>query len=137
MDCLPRLSTRCPSEPPASKGRQAGPVPLRAPYSLRGGTHLPPELTDGAGSRPSRLPGFLGWGAVGATLTSHSPSPHRQEAEGPADQVIFAAYICCCSVDKSCPTLCDPMDCSTPGSSVLHSLPEFAQIHVHWVSDAG
>ena len=28
------------------------------------------------------------------------------------------------------------MDCSTPGSLVLHCLPEFAQIHVHWVSDA-
>ena len=29
----------------------------------------------------------------------------------------------------------DPMDYSMPGSSVLHYLPEFAQIHVHWVSD--
>ena len=28
-------------------------------------------------------------------------------------------------------TFCDPVDCSTPGSSVLHYLPEFAQIHVH------
>ena len=35
-----------------------------------------------------------------------------------------------------CPTLCDPMDCSTPGFPVLHHLPEFAQTHVHWVSDA-
>ena len=32
--------------------------------------------------------------------------------------------------------LCDPMDCSTPGFPVLHYLPEFAQIHVHGVSDA-
>ena len=31
---------------------------------------------------------------------------------------------------------CDIMDCSTPGSSLLDSLSEFAQIHVHWVSDA-
>ena len=31
--------------------------------------------------------------------------------------------LCCCSVAKSCPTLCDPIDCSTPGSSVLHCLP--------------
>ena len=37
----------------------------------------------------------------------------------------------CCSVAKSCLTLCDLMD-----SSVLHDLPEFAQIHVHRVSDA-
>ena len=42
---------------------------------------------------------------------------------------------CCCSVTKSCLTLCDSMDCSTPGSPVLHYLPEFAQIQVHWVSD--
>ena len=34
-----------------------------------------------------------------------------------------------------CPTLCDPMDCSTPGFPVLHYLLEFAQTHVHWVSD--
>jgi len=32
---------------------------------------------------------------------------------------------------KSCPTLSDPMDCSTPGFPVLHYLPEFAQVHVH------
>ena len=42
----------------------------------------------------------------------------------------------CCSVTKSCPALCNPMDCSTPGPGVLHYLLEFAQVHVHWVSDA-
>ena len=42
----------------------------------------------------------------------------------------------CCSVAKSCPTLCDPMDCSTSGSSVLHYILEFAHILVYWVSDA-
>ena len=41
-----------------------------------------------------------------------------------------------CSVAKLCPTLCDPMNCSIPGFLVLHYLPEFAQTHVHWVSDA-
>ena len=40
------------------------------------------------------------------------------------------------SVAQSCPTLCDPMDCSTPGFPVLHYLPEFAQTHVLWVDDA-
>ena len=44
--------------------------------------------------------------------------------------------MCCCSVAQSCPTLCDPMDCSTPGFPVLHQLPELAQTHIHWVSDA-
>ena len=37
---------------------------------------------------------------------------------------------------QSCPTLCDPMDCSTPGFPVLHYLLEFAQTHVQWISDA-
>ena len=40
------------------------------------------------------------------------------------------------SVPQSCPTLCDPMNCSTPGLPVHHQLPEFTQIHVHWVDDA-
>ena len=39
------------------------------------------------------------------------------------------------SVAHLCPTLWDPMDCSTPGLSVHHQLPEFTQIHVHWVGD--
>ena len=40
------------------------------------------------------------------------------------------------SVSQSCPTLCDPMDCGTPGLPVHHRLPEFTQNHVHWVDDA-
>ena len=40
------------------------------------------------------------------------------------------------SVTQSCPTLCDPTDCSTPGLSVHHQLLEFTQTHVHWVGDA-
>ena len=42
---------------------------------------------------------------------------------------------CCSSVAQLCLTLCDPMDCSTPGFPVLHYLPELGQTHVHWVSD--
>jgi len=34
---------------------------------------------------------------------------------------------CCCSITKSCLTLCDPMDCSTPGFPILRYLPEFVQ----------
>ena len=40
------------------------------------------------------------------------------------------------SVAQSCPTLCDPMDCSTPGLPVHHRLPDFTQTHVHRVCDA-
>ena len=65
------------------------------------------------------------------TFTSlHFTSPHSS-LKSPGYTIH-----CCCSVTKSCPTLCDPMDCRTPGSPVLHYLLEFAQIHVHWVSDA-
>ena len=37
------------------------------------------------------------------------------------------------SVAQSCPTLCDSMDCSTPGLPVHHQIPEFTPTHVHWV----
>ena len=40
------------------------------------------------------------------------------------------------SVSQSCPTLCDPMNRSTPGLPLHHQLPEFTQTHVHRVSDA-
>ena len=40
------------------------------------------------------------------------------------------------SIAQSCLTLCNPMDCSTPGFPVLHQLPEPTQTHVHWVGDA-
>ena len=40
------------------------------------------------------------------------------------------------SVTQKCPTICDPMDCSTPGFPVYHQLLEFTQTYVHWVDDA-
>ena len=40
------------------------------------------------------------------------------------------------SVAQSCPTLCDPMNCSTPGLPALHQLLEFIQTHNHQVGDA-
>ena len=67
-------------------------------------------------------------------ITEHSVSSSRvricvvQNDEQP--------NISCCSLTKSCPTLCDPMDCSMPGFPVLHCLPGFAQTHVHWVGNA-
>ena len=51
-------------------------------------------------------------------------------------QCHWLGYLCCCSVTKLCPSLCYPMDCSTPGFPVLHHLPECAQTHVHWFGDA-
>ena len=51
--------------------------------------------------------------------------PHRRKT------VTGDIKSCYCSVAKLCMTLCDPMDYSTPGFSVLHYLLEFVQIHVH------
>ena len=48
---------------------------------------------------------------------------------------ICMLYSSCCSVCKLCPTLWDPMNCSTWDFPVLNYLPEFVQAHVHWVSD--
>ena len=50
--------------------------------------------------------------------------------------VLFLWRIQFSSVAQPCPTLCDPMNCSTPGLSVIHQLPEFTRPHVHRVSDA-
>ena len=49
--------------------------------------------------------------------------------------IVFACFQFS-SVTQSCPTLCDPMNRSTPGLPVHHQLPEFTQTHVHQVGDA-
>ena len=51
-------------------------------------------------------------------------------------QIILWPAVQFSSVAQSCPTLCNPMNHSTPGLPVHHQLPEFTQTHVHWVSDA-
>ena len=43
---------------------------------------------------------------------------------------------CCCSVTQSCPTLCNPVDYSTPGFPVFHQLPELVQTHANGIGDA-
>ena len=45
-------------------------------------------------------------------------------------------FVCLCSVAQLCPTLFDPMNCSTPGFPVHHQLLGLTQTHIHWVSDA-
>ena len=77
----------------------------------------------------------------------NGPSPggqkeHREKTQGNSRAALkvlllsnyykFSCFCFCCSVAKSCRTLCNPMDCSAPGGlPVHHSLQEFAQIHVH------
>ena len=51
-------------------------------------------------------------------------------------QICVLLYGSCCSVVQLCLTLCNPMNCSTPGLPVHHHLPELIQTHVHRVGDA-
>ena len=53
--------------------------------------------------------------------------------KGPRGLVLFCCY--CGSVTPSCSTLCDSMDCSTPGLPVPYHLPEFAQVRVRCIGD--
>ena len=63
----------------------------------------------------------------GLEMAVFSLGPHMGEVVREPCGVSFVARLCL--------TLCDPMVCSTPGSSVLHYLLELAQTHVHWVGD--
>ena len=64
---------------------------------------------------------------------SKYPSVHKWFE---SQQIEFLLIFQFSSVAQSCPTLCDPMNRSTPGLPVHHQLPEFIQTHIHRVSDA-
>ena len=55
---------------------------------------------------------------------------------GNIEWVVIKHSVKSSSVAQSCPTLCYPMNRSTPGLPVYHQLPEFTQTHVHWIGDA-
>ena len=61
---------------------------------------------------------------------------HVHQTQQPTPLTIGSIWYEYCSVAKSCPAPCDPMNCSTPGFPVLHYLLEFAQTHIHWIGDA-
>ena len=70
-----------------------------------------------------------------------SQSPLLMLPSKPSPSLAWIISIASCSVQfstvaQSCPTLCDPMNCSTPGLPVHHHLPEFTQTHSHRVCDA-
>ena len=69
-----------------------------------------------------------GWSrSLGQPLSNDQ---QKTETLNPISSVQFS------SVAQSCLTLCDPMDCSTPGFPVHHQLLELTQTHVHQVGDA-
>ena len=74
-----------------------------------------------------------------STQGSNSGLPHWQKDSlslVPPEATTQFSTVQFSSVAQLCPTLYDPMDCSTPDLPVHHQLPEFTQTHVHWVSDA-
>ena len=71
-------------------------------------------------------------GSTGDGLGQGPPSSSL--AEGPS--TVLHPHPQFSSPAQSCPTLCEPMDCSTPGFPVHHQLPELAETHVHQVGDA-
>ena len=78
---------------------------------------------------PGSIEGGRWGGSAGISTQSVLPGSFH-----PVSQAL-REHCCHLSVTKSCPTLCDPVDCITPGFFVFHSFPEFAQAHVHWVDD--
>ena len=75
---------------------------------------------------PVDLDKLKSWGSVSSSA-----------AQGNLTHSVYVSRSYCCSlVTESCPILCDPVDCSTSSSPVLHYLPEFAQLHTHWFGDA-
>ena len=78
----------------------------------------------------------LEWFAISSFKGSSRPRDWTYISCGSCISGQILYHCCCCSVTKSCLTLWDPRDCSTPDCSALHHLPEFAQVHVHWIRDA-
>ena len=64
------------------------------------------------------------------------PYVHRSVIHKNQDTDATVSTVQFSSVAQSCPTLCDPMNHSTPGLPVHHQLPESTQTHVHWVGEA-
>ena len=60
---------------------------------------------------------------------------HMQNEDNSSYFIQLSESVQFSSVAQLCPTLCDPMDCSTPGFPVHHQLPELVQTHVHWVGN--
>ena len=109
----------------------------------RGG-QLVHGVVQGLGSSLTWIPGFSVRGRRSSSVIgSHKglEGPSCRESISPEDCLVWLpsspcptpSLFCCCPVAKSCPTLCDPMDCSTPDLPVPHHLPKFAKVHVHCI----
>ena len=109
-------------------------------FKIQWSKPYPGLMTSGIQSKPMWTSFFFifSWEATPiACMTTLPSSPPSLEQ---VSQIISPSHqhfnIQFSSVTQSCPTLCDPMICSTPGLPVHHQLPEFTETHVHRVSDA-
>ena len=110
-----------------------------------------PVIT-GKNCQPQRLGAKVTWGSLCKVLPLGSgsekmneillfvwgslrPPPMSVTPQGDSQDSRYSHTPPFSSVSQSCPTLGDPMDCSTPGLPVHHQLSELAQTHVHWVGD--
>ena len=83
--------------------------------------------------KDSPLP--LNWGLFKERM-ERDTCPANKMPPGWSQVRLLGCWIPFSSVAQSCPTLCDPIDCGTPGLPVHHQIPELAQTHVHQVGDA-
>jgi len=77
----------------------------------------------------TQVESFIWCNHSSSTQTGGNPALHHEQSE-----VLMSVQFS--SVTQSCSTLCNPMNCSTPGLLVYHQLPESTPTHVHWVGDA-
>ena len=70
------------------------------------------------------------------SLSGHTAGQRRTESGSGGANGEYPWLSQFSSVAQSCPTLCGPMNCSTPGLPVHHQPPESTQTHVYWVGDA-
>ena len=89
----------------------------------------PGDLTHGSNTH---LLCLLHWHM--GSLPRVPPGKHKRQFSTVIKNMDLDSY--CCSVTQWCQTLCDPMDCSTPGLPVPHHIPKCAQVHVHCIGDA-
>ena len=125
-------SVSLPAPPANLTGNRPRPLPAAAPTAMA--THASLAFPRGHqtwASRvhsPAQLPADQG--VCPCTLTANLRCTHSYAGTSWSEVTPFS------SVPQSCPTLCNPMDCSTPGLPVHRQLPELTQTHAHRVSDA-
>ena len=110
-------------------GRKPCSRPHEGPEAAAPRARLEVRAENTAGANVSFIKRAPSPAGIPASPWSHHPKGRDSHRNGHPSSVIFCCG--CCSAAQSCPTLCDPMDCSTAGLPDHHQLPESTQTHVH------